>query len=264
MKLLFTLLLGLVIITVSAHEFWLQPAKFMYAKGETANIRFRVGENFEGENWNNNRSKINFLTLYQNGTTADLAPLISDNKGDSLQLTLTQEGTVMVVYNGLNSFIELDKIKFNAYLEEDGLQEVIAYRKQYGETDSAGRESYQRSVKTILQVGNQYDSTFTQHTLLPLDIIPLTHPYKINRKQTMNLQVFFNNEPMTNSLVNIWHREKDKTVRIQKHTDQNGVISFPIKKTGAWMVSTVKMIRLTNQTNANWQSFWGSCTWGYQ
>ena len=30
------------------------------------------------------------------------------------------------------------------------------------------------------------------------------------------------------------------------------------------MVSTVKMIRLENDAKANWQSYWGSCTWGYQ
>jgi hypothetical protein len=30
------------------------------------------------------------------------------------------------------------------------------------------------------------------------------------------------------------------------------------------MISTVKMERLENDPRANWQSYWGSCTWGYQ
>jgi hypothetical protein len=29
-------------ISISAHEFWLQPDKFVYKKGEKSNIRFRT------------------------------------------------------------------------------------------------------------------------------------------------------------------------------------------------------------------------------
>jgi uncharacterized GH25 family protein len=264
MKKFITILLILCVISVSAHEFWLQPDKFIYKKGEKANIKFRVGENFEGENWAGNRSKINFLHLYLNGVKTDLSSALSDNKGDSLQYTLAQEGTAMVVYSGLNSFIELEPAKFNAYLKEDGLRNTISYRNDHSETDSMGREFYQRSVKTILQVGFKYDSSFKQATFLPLDIIPLEHPYLIRDRQKMSVKVFFNKEPLPEQLIKIWYRENNKTSMEELLTDQDGIVSFKIKKTGNWMVSTVKMIRLENDPKANWQSYWGSCTWGYQ
>jgi uncharacterized GH25 family protein len=249
---------------VSAHEFWLHPDKFIYTKGEKAIIKFRVGENFEGENWAGNRSKINFLSLYTNGRKTDLAPFISNNNGDSLQLTMKEEGTAMVVYNGQNSFIELEASKFNAYLEEDGLREAMEYRKQHHETDSMSHEFYQRSVKTILQVGNRYDSLFKQPSTLPLDIIPLEHPYSIRDRQKMVIKVLFNNKPLADQLIKMWYRENNNTIKEDLLTDQNGLVSFKIRKSGRWMVSTVKMIHLENNPKANWQSYWGSCTWGYE
>lgn len=264
MKKVIALLFIFFTLCVSAHEFWLQPDKYIYKKGEKLNIKFRVGENFEGENWNNNRSKINFLKLYSNGTTKNLAPLISDNMGDSLQLTLPDDGTMMIVYNGLNSFIELEAAKFNAYLEEDGLKDVTEYRKKHQETDSMGKEAYQRSVKTLLQVGNKYDSTYLLKTDLPVDIIPLSNPYTIKEDQKLSAQILFNKKPLAFTLINIWHRENNKTARQQLTTNEFGEISFPVKKTGSWMLSTVKMVRLENEPKANWQSYWGSCTWGYE
>ena len=223
-----------------------------------------VGENFEGENWTGNRSKINFLSLYANGVKTDLSSALSEKKGDSLQFILPQDGTALLVFSGLNSKIELDAVKFNAYLEEDGLKEAMEYRKQHRETDSAGRELYQRSVKTIFQVGKKYDSTCKKQTELPLDIIPISHPYEIKNGGRMTVQLIFDREPLVYTLITIWHRENKKTFRQQMMTDEYGLAGFLVKKTGRWMVSAVKMVHLENNSEANWQSYWASCTWGYE
>ena len=263
MKKLITLFFVLFVISVSGHEFWLQPDKFIYKPGEKATIKFMVGEDFEGKNWNGNRSKINFLYLYQNGIKTDLSPTMSENNGDSIQLTLVKQGTTLIEYNSLNSFIELEAEKFNAYLEEDGLREALAYRKLHNETDSMGREQYQRSVKTILQVGSAYDSSFKQSSPLPLDIIPIDHPYLVRDRQKMAVKILFNKKPLADQLIKVWFRDDNKTIKDDLLTDHDGIISFKVKKTGRWMVSTVKMEHLENNTKAGWQSYWASLTWGY-
>ncbi|MEO7394727.1 MAG: DUF4198 domain-containing protein [Chitinophagaceae bacterium] len=264
MKKIFFTLFILCAITVTAHEFWLQPSAFIYKKGDKATISFRIGENFVGENWSGNRSKINFLSFYQNGIKKDIASSLSNKNGDSLQLTLSQEGTAVVVYNGINSFIELDAIKFNEYLKEDGLQNAIDYRKHHNETDSMSYEAYQRSVKTILQVGKKYDNTFSKETTLPLDIIPLSHPYKVKNKQALAFKILFQKKPIVKHLIKLWHRVNNKTIFAEKMTDEKGMVSFMIFNKGKWMVSAVQMIRIENEPKASWQSYWGSCTWGYE
>ncbi|MBL7752659.1 MAG: hypothetical protein JNN29_14855, partial [Chitinophagaceae bacterium] len=98
----YSLLLILLILT-SAHEFWLQPEKFMYKRGESVNIRFYVGENFEGENWKGNKEKINSLQLYYGGVQANISDHITGASGDSLQLNIYDEGNALIAFNSTNS-----------------------------------------------------------------------------------------------------------------------------------------------------------------
>jgi uncharacterized GH25 family protein len=264
MKSLFTSITLLILfIILSSHEFWLQPEKYIYNRGDEINIRFLVGENFEGENWKGDSSKINTINFYYGGVKDEIPAGEFIEKGDSLQLRQYDEGTSMLTFSSNNSYITLDSAKFNAYLLEDGLNDAIEYRKQHNETDSGGREYYQRSVKTIIQVGTVKDETYKQSTSLPLDIIPQSHPYKLKEGEPVSVKIFFQNEPMRNAAVKIWNHYNNETKKIELISDENGLISFPIHLEGKWMVSTVKMVHTDDNPVAEWQSYWGSCTWGY-
>ena len=253
-----------VITALLAHEFWLSPGKFIYQKGGKINIRFFVGENFEGENWKGNNEKVQSLKLFFGGVSDDLSAYISEEKGDSLQMTMLDEGTNLIAFNSTNSYIELEDAKFNEYLKEDRLTDAIEYRKQNKETDSAGREYYQRCSKTLIQVGKVKDKTFSVATDLPVDIIPLSNPYSVKNNDTLRMKILFQNIPLQNTLIKIWQRNNDKTIKTDLTSDDNGEIKFPVSVAGKWMVSVVKMVRLQNDPKAQWQSYWGSLTWGYE
>ena len=265
MKKSFFILQGfLLVLPVVAHEFWLQPDQFIYKKNDVANISFLVGENFEGENWRGSRSKIKSLQFYHWKTKTDISGLLPSTTGGSVQLPLKTEGTMMVTFNSNNSFIALDAAKFNGYLKEDGLTNAITYRLQHHETDSGSREFYQRSVKTIFQAGKPTDNTFYRETDLPVDIIPLQNPYALKMNDTLTVKILFQKRPLTNYKIRLWYKEKDTAVNTDLFSNEKGLIKFPIVLKGKWMVSTVKMEPITNNLKANWQSYWGSCTWGYK
>jgi uncharacterized GH25 family protein len=247
-----------------AHEFWLDPEKFIYKRTEKVNIRFLVGEDFDGENWKGNNERIKSLKLYYGGVSDDLSPTVTGAAGDSIEYTMIDEGTNLIAFNGNNSFIELEPSKFEAYLEEDGLMNAIEYRKQNNETGCNGREFYQRCAKTIIQVGEVKDKTFAIATSLPIDIIPSANPYELNNKQLLRANVYYKNSLLPNALVKVWHRVNNKTEKKELRTDANGEIVFPVTTKGKWMISTVKMERLKDTPIADWQSYWGSLTWGYE
>ena len=270
MKKLFTLFIcSLIYFFPLAHEFWLLPEKFIYKWNENINVRFLVGENFEGENWKGDRSRVNKLELYFSGVKDDITKALSDETGDSLQIKLLDEGTAMIVFNSNNAYIELDSADFNTYLLEEGLNEAFEYRLNHHEIDSAGREYYQRSAKTIFQVGKKFTSTFGKETSLPLDIIPQQNPYSLKNGDSLEVKILFQKDPLARQFVGLWQRFNDITVTTGMITDGDGTIKFPVQTKGTWMISTVKMIRLENDEKTNpiaigWQSYWGSCTWGYQ
>jgi uncharacterized GH25 family protein len=257
------IIVSLFVLPITAHEFWLQPEKFMYQPGDNINVRFWVGEDFNGENWNGNHAKVNKLQLYIDDISDDMADQVSDETGDSLQLSIFDEGTAMIAFNSNNSFIKLDSAKFNAYLKDDGLSNTIDYRAAHNENDSCGKEFYQRSVKTLIQVGDK-KTDVCRPANLPLDIIPAVNPYSLNNKDSLTVKLLFNKQPLTNQLVNVWQRQNNITTRQQYTSNDKAEISFVVLTTGKWMVSTVRMIHIENDAQANWQSYWGSCTWGYQ
>lgn len=259
----YTLILLTLFTILCSHEFWLQPNKYIYKRGEDVNIRFLVGENFQGENWSGDSSRIKNLTYYFGGAKDDNLSKLFAEEGDSLKVKQYDEGTAMVTYNSQNAYIELDSTDFNEYLFDEGLTNALEYRKQHNELDSIGREFYQRSIKTIFQVGSNKDETYRQSTSLPLDIIPLSHPYKLKTNEALSILILFQNQPLVNTKVKVWNRYEGETVKEELFTDEKGMITFPILAKGKWMISCVKILRLEDNLQAEWQSYWGSCTWGY-
>jgi len=253
-----------VVITVSGHEFWIQPDKFIYKRGETINIKFLVGENFEGENWTGDKDKVASLRyFFDNVSDKNLNANLGSNKGDSLQIAMLDEGTAMVTLNTKNSFIDLEAVKFNEYLREDGLREALEYRKKNGDTIKNGLEYYQRSVKTIFQVGEKTNDVYKQRTELPLDIIPAEHPYTVAKDGHFKVKIFFKGEKLKKTRVKVWHKLENKVSQLEYTTNDDGEIKFFLSPEGEWMISCVKMIRLQKDPQAEWQSYWGSLTWGY-
>ena len=113
------------ISSLFAHEFWLNPKKFIYKRTEKVNIRFLVGENFEGENWQGNNERIRSLKLYYGGVSDDLSQFMTDAEGDSIEYVMLDEGTNLIAFNSNNAFIEMKSSEFNEYLVEDGLKNAL-------------------------------------------------------------------------------------------------------------------------------------------
>lgn len=202
-KIIYPFTLLILFTLLSSHEFWLNPEKFIYKRTEKVNIRLLVGEDFEGENWTGNNERIKSLKLYYGGVSDDLSPVVTDASGDSIEYLMIDEGTNLVAFNSNNSFIEQEPSKFEEYLKEDGLTNALEYRKQYNETGCNGRELYQRCAKTILQVGNVKDKTFSIATSLPIDIIPSSNPYQFNNKEKVAAKILYKGSPLINALVKV-------------------------------------------------------------
>ena len=253
----------LFVLPLLAHEFWLQPQQYLFSAGDEVNIRFKVGEGFAGDNWKGNDERVQELKLYYADVTDNLKTALCSDEGDSVQFSLFEEGTAMVIFNSVNSYLELEAAKFTDYLLEDGLTSAIYYRKEHNETDSMSREFYQRSVKTIIQVGTKKTDVCKKQTSLPLDIVPLSHPYTISNNQLMKVKILFKGQPLVNAKMRVWNKMPDAVTDTSYFSDAKGEISFPVTTSGEWMVSSVHMTHLDDDPKAQWQSYWGSVTWGY-
>ena len=255
----FLLILGSLVAL--AHEFWMLPSKFFFAAGESLVINFHVGEDFIGEPWNLKKEKIIKLEHHRPDKVNDLIPAVIEGEKDNLRLTLTEEGTHLIVMQSAPAFIDLEAEKFNAYLKEDGLDEAYSQREKTNTLNKNGKELYARYSKLFVQAGNKTDDTYKKEVGLPLEIMPEQNPYQLKVGSRVSFKILFKGKPVFGARVKVWNRHSNRTVVQNIYSQQDGVIETHISNPGTWMVSVVKMIPSTDP-KADWESFWGTLVFG--
>jgi uncharacterized GH25 family protein len=173
---------------------------------------------------------------------------------------LSTEGNHLIAISTKPSYIEMEGKAFNAYLEEDGMANILAYREKNNLSEKKSREYYQRCAKTLLQVDGKNDETYKINTGMTLEIIPQNNPYTLDTKE-LNVYFEFKGKPLSNYQVRTWCKKDGKLIVKSFHqTDANGFATLPIKEKGEWMISVVKMELYSNTEKADYDSYWGSYT----
>jgi len=243
-----------------AHEFWLQPAKFFLAPGERVDVRFMVGENFMGEPWDLTVHQIEKLDLYQTTGVLDVRDSVKAT-ANNLRISLMDEGTSLLAMQSSNAKIELEAEKFNAYLTEDGQDDVLEVRRKTNSLNKPGKEFYSRYTKLLLQVGEKKNDTYKKVVGFPIEIIPEKNPYLLKKGDPVRFTILFEGKPIFGAKVKVWNRFDNRTTIQNIYTEKNGVIETHISNPGPWMVSVVKMVP-SKDKGADWQSYWGSLVFG--
>ena len=263
---LLAFLLIVSVFSALAHEFWIFPENFFPKLGEKMSWKIQVGENYEGERWGGGSRRVERLRLFTDKGQKNLTPTIqqSDKQVAPPAFSIEQAGTQMLVLETNNSFIELEADKFEAYLKEDGLNGALDYRQKNAEQQKKGREFYRRCAKTIMQVGSATNDLPTQATGVDLDIVPLQNPYALKPNSSLSCRILYDKKPLANAMVRCWRRVNGKTEVEFQQTNGQGEATFELTKKGraAYMLSSVHMVRVTNSDKADWQSLWGSVTFG--
>ena len=248
----------------SSHEFWLNPEKFYYKKGDKATIFLQVGEDFEGSPW---KGTITRLSLLAPVKEEEIIKSQVDTMKRSVQFLLGQKGTNILVLQNKPSKIELEAEKFNAYLKEDGLEEILEYRKKNGLEKTIGREIYERCAKLLLKVEEVNDKNFSRKTNLPLEIVPLNNPYAgdLEKIKTRKLyfKVYFQGKTINNLSVRFWQRIGKELIKQEAKTSGDGEVAFEFSPKGKVMISCVKMTTHPKPEEADWHSYWASLVFGY-
>lgn len=244
-----------------AHEFWLEPVKFIVKPGENLVVNFKVGEKFFGEPWGLKKEKLAKLELHQKNTVKTFKEEIVEGDKDNLKTPLTAEGTYMLVMQSNNAFSDLDAEKFNAYLEEDGLDDAATQREKTKTTDKNGTELYSRYAKLLVQAGAKADNTFRKEAGLLVEIIPEQNPYALKVGDPIQFKVLYQGKPLFGAKVRVWNNYNDRISVQTIYSQQDGTFSTHISRPGAWMVSFVKMVP-SKDPKADWQSYWASLVFG--
>ncbi len=262
MKKIAVLLIVLLVTSLAdAHEFWLQPKKYRYKVGEEMRVDFMVGENFTGELWDMRRHAVETMQMISAYGKKDLIKDVKATAGNNLTYKFANEGTHLFAMTSNAAYIELDAEKFNAYLEEDGLENITFLRKKKNEMNKPSRENYSRHAKLMVQSGDRTDDVYKRKVGFRVEIIPLANPYTLKPGDYLDCEILFDGKPVPHQLVKIWSFINNRAFLQDAYTENDGKIKFPISNSGPWMVSFVKMTE-SDKPNIDYESMWASLVFG--
>jgi len=257
--------IAFIILSISAlanaHEFWLQPQKYVYKPGEEMKIDFMVGEGFTGEYWDLNRHKAEKVELFYGTDQKNVTNEVKLARGNNLSIKLEEEGTYLIAMQSNAAYLELEADAFNDYLKEDGLDDILSERKKRDQLKKPSREYYTRFAKLLVQTGDYKDDTFKKRVGLRYEIVPEQNPYTLRTGDYLQCKVYYEGKPAPHALVKVWSKINTTTFLQNIYTENDGSIRFPISTRGEWMVSSVKMIN-TDKAGADYHSMWASLVFG--
>ncbi|HKV06734.1 MAG TPA: DUF4198 domain-containing protein, partial [Thermoanaerobaculia bacterium] len=171
-------------------------------------------------------------------------------------------GLQVLVYDSAREPIELDGPKFEEYLREEGLQNVIALRAQRGQSAAPGREVFSRCAKALVAVGGKetgergYDDRVAG---LPLELVPEKNPYALAGGGEIPVRLLYQGKPLESALVIALQKGRADQA-VSARTDRKGRVALRLDKPGVWLVKAVHMVSAPKEAGADWESFWASLT----
>jgi uncharacterized GH25 family protein len=260
-KIVSLMMLVALALILQAHEFWLQPDKFRLNVGDSLNVSFKAGENFLGSPWQAKKEQLESVMMYHQSKVRDLKNMVREGEKDNLKVVLAEEGTYMITMQSRNFYSKADGKTFNAYLEENGLDDVLYNREKNNTLADSAKESYSRHTKLLVQAGKITDDTYKKVIGLPVEIIPDKNPYTWKKGDPVRFKILQDGKPFFGAKVKVWNRYNNRTTMQNIFAQQDGMIETHISNPGLWMVSVVKMIP-SKDPEVQWQSYWGSLVFG--
>jgi uncharacterized GH25 family protein len=245
-----------------AHEFWLEPTQFRLNPQDKLRVDIRVGMQFDGIFWSGGPDRLVKLQHYWGANSAeDARESVSAEHPQYAEVELVQPGEHLLAFHNKNTFIAIEGPEFDNYLKTEGLDHILKLRQ--GKEQLEGREWYQRCVKTLVGVGPRPDKApvYNRVAGLPLELVADSDPYAQPAPSKLAFRVLFQGKPLANNLIQVWNKGRGVVQKVR--SDSAGRVEFDFQPQGTWMVSTVHMEPVPAGQEADWQSYWGSYTFGF-
>ena len=229
----------------SAHDFWLQPARWQAGPNQPIAITVQVGHGPNRQRSPISASRVvRFEAIGPDGRHIDLRrSLHVGGASDDAVVAFARPGTYSIVLETDNrAESHLPAIRFNDYLKAEGLTPAIQLRSSTGRTDADGAENYSRHARTIVQVGpggGRGQSQVVRPAGLALEIVPEVDPLAEGRPNALPVRVFYMGKPLDGALVKLNDIDHDAQPVEMRRTDKQGRAMFAMPGRGSWQFNVI-------------------------
>ncbi|HEX9723811.1 MAG TPA: DUF4198 domain-containing protein [Vicinamibacteria bacterium] len=257
-----------VALTIAApvypHDLWIIPGKFAIQPGEKVRVFINSGDTFPVSDALVNAARIGSLTFHPASSgKSEMTSFVADGMSLTAEITATEPGTSALTLALEPRVIRLKAEEFNQYLADEGLLRLLELREARGESKEPAVERYTKWAKAILNVGDESDGRWSESTGLRLEVVPHASPHTLRRGATLPFVVLFEGKPLPVVTV-VGGRAGTPAHRVKAVTDSNGEASVVLEEAGRWYLRALHVIRLRDDPEAQWESFWTTITFEVQ
>lgn len=251
-----TLILTLNAAPVSAHEFWLEPDRFVAPEGSSIGFEIRIGQYFNGRNY----PFIERETEAFEKRTDEGIRKIEAVTGDKPAVTLELEGrATWVAYTSTDFNIRFrDTEKFSNYLKDEGLEWVLDWYKRENKSLKDATETYYRHAKALSWSGPEEPEWLSEPLGMRIELVPDTG--FLSCKQPAKFRALYQGEPLEGHLVRRFRKGIEEVQ--QQRVDAQGYVEFPPGE-GPFLLNVVHIEDASNPRakGKDWVSDWASLTY---
>jgi uncharacterized GH25 family protein len=256
------LLAALLLVSAAfAHDMYLLPARFALDEGTLLTIRLHNGDSFPASEVSPVLERVRDMKLLSATGAWNVQNIHVAEKTVQAEIRIPQSGSFILTAHTIPHAFQIPAKDFNAYLKEEGLNHVIAWREQHRQSQTTGRERYSKYAKALLTTDGR-NEFHTHPAGLAIEIVPEISPYDLKPGADLPIQILLHGMPapdlqVETSLANAGAITK---IAIVGRTDQKGRLTIPHLASGKWRLHTVSMERCKDAAEADWESTWASLT----
>ena len=257
------LLLLATAFSVSAHEFWINPARFQFEPGAEILAEFRNGEEFSGVQLGYfGRSSKTLVIVGPNGVTP-ITPRDGDRPAIEIKAPSTPGLYTLGHETTLSRLTYREWAKWQKFVKHKDLAKEAASHEARGLPRENFREGYTRHAKSLIAVGDGAgnDTNLGMET----EFVALTNPYAPGFDGTMKAQLFYQGKPRANAQVEVFEEGLDQGVTISiAHTDASGVVTLKTTPGRKYQIDAVVLrVPLSDEANVAWETLWANMTFAH-
>lgn len=255
-------LLLFVVTVLAAHDLFIKPAAFFLAPNTASRALIVNGTFTRSENsitWDRVRDVS--IVGPAGRSHADVSAWSAKGDTSVLRFTTGAAGTYVLGVSTLPRELRLEGKEFNAYLESDGVPDVLAARRASGDITKAARERYQKHIKAMVQVGDTHSDAYATPLGYPAELIPVANPYALESGAPLRLRVLVDGQPVANQYVVSGGRTPagGRIAAAGYRSDSAGIVHIPLRAAGQWYVKFIHMTKVADDT-VDYESKWASLT----
>ncbi|TDI34978.1 MAG: DUF4198 domain-containing protein [Acidobacteria bacterium] len=257
--------------SAGAHELWLMAGKYRLAPGELTRVFINSGDQFPESLSLVSELRLETVALHGPLETRPIHTFRVDGKSLSFDLQATAIGSHVVALGTRPRRVRLKAKDFQDYLEENGLERILALRDELGENEDATVERYSKWAKATIDVDVTMGDSGSGESDLDkepswskpvghtIEIVPSRNPNRVRPGEELEVQLFYQGEPLADIPI-FGGKAGGPRGEIRTSTDGSGKAVVTIPSDGRWYLSAIHLVRVDDDPQILWESFWCTLT----